>query len=67
MAGNVWEWTSSPATLYGGGQSPPKGFFVVRGGSFFNTDDTEVTATSRHFVDRASPYVGFRCAAPLQR
>jgi serine/threonine-protein kinase len=67
MAGNVWEWTSSPAVLYSGAQPPPKGFFVVRGGSYFNTDDSEVTATSRHFVDRASPYVGFRCAAPLQR
>ena len=68
LSGKVWRWTSSPASLYSpaASASPPPGFFVIRGGSFFNTAPEELTTTARMFADSASPYIGFRCAADLK-
>jgi eukaryotic-like serine/threonine-protein kinase len=66
MAGNVWEWTSSEPVLYPGskGRIPPanSGNFMIRGGSFRNTESNELTVTFRQFSDRPNPYTGFRCA-----
>jgi formylglycine-generating enzyme required for sulfatase activity len=65
LAGNVWEWTATPASAYPGAMvsAPPGEYFVVRGGSFYNMDPNEVTATARQFVSQPNRYLGFRCAA----
>jgi eukaryotic-like serine/threonine-protein kinase len=65
LSGNVWEWTSSPASSYPGSTlpAPGHGFMVVRGGSVFNTDRDELTTTVRQFVKLPNGYLGFRCAA----
>jgi formylglycine-generating enzyme required for sulfatase activity len=65
LSGNVWEWTSTPASAYPGStvRVPATGeFYAVRGGSFFNTEPDELTATSRQFINRPNKFLGFRCA-----
>jgi formylglycine-generating enzyme required for sulfatase activity len=53
LIGNVWEWTSSKATIYLGNEKmdPPTGKFVIRGGAFPDaaTGPKAVTATRRYF------------------
>ncbi len=68
LIGSVWEWTSSPASLYPGSElvAPPADkFHVIRGGSYFNQDWDDLTTTVRQFANQANPYLGFRCAADL--
>jgi formylglycine-generating enzyme required for sulfatase activity len=69
MIGNVWEWTSSTASVYPGNTKlriPPKdqGQIVVRGGSYQSKAHGEgaITATSRQWVPRSKkdPTLGFR-------
>ncbi|MFQ6013899.1 MAG: formylglycine-generating enzyme family protein [Anaerolineae bacterium] len=68
MAGNVWEWTSSPFVAYPGStyQDPfySPDFRVIRGGAWFEEEPT-VHVTSRNAGDpniTANDDVGFRCA-----
>jgi serine/threonine protein kinase len=65
LSGNAWEWTAGAAQPYPGSALPPPGsdFRVVRGGSYYNTDADELTATVRLFVNAPNRFVGFRCAA----
>ncbi|MFH0900287.1 MAG: bifunctional serine/threonine-protein kinase/formylglycine-generating enzyme family protein [Pseudomonadota bacterium] len=65
MAGNVWEWTSTRAAAYPGSPVRVGGdtLWVIRGGSFYNTDKDELTATVRQFGEVPTAYLGFRCAA----
>jgi serine/threonine-protein kinase len=69
MIGNVWEWTTSKASMYEGNNKTkidPKdlGKIVVRGGSFAKQLDGDhpVTVTSRQWFphDLHDPRVGFR-------
>jgi serine/threonine protein kinase, bacterial len=68
LSGNVWEWTSSPASIYPGSalSAPPGEYYVVRGGSFFNTNVDELTATGRQFIAAPNRFTGFRCAVDLR-
>ena len=72
LIGNVWEWTSSPASFYDGTAVPEdqRGLFVARGGSHQSLYPQEVSkrggkefpATSRKWVSRdtKSHTLGFR-------
>ena len=69
MIGNVWEWTSSEASMYKGNdrtalQNTDRGNMVVRGGSYESRPDggEPVTATARRWYPRESrhPVLGFR-------
>jgi serine/threonine protein kinase len=66
MAGNIWEWTASPFTVYPGGQSrqPPAGDYrVVRGGSWDSSKKFATTTYRGYWPrDTAKPTIGFRCA-----
>lgn len=66
MSGNVWEWTSSEPSLYPGAQGvklPERpNLHVIRGGSYFNSHQNELTATIRAFLAVPNTYTGFRCA-----
>jgi serine/threonine protein kinase len=68
LSGNAWEWTAGAAQPYPGSSLPPPGpeFRVVRGGSYFNTDADELTATVRLYVNAPNRFVGFRCAASMR-
>jgi len=72
LAGNVWEWTSSPYAPYPpaeahSGDAPAER--VQRGGSFLCDRNVcqgfRVTARSHSTPDTALMHVGFRCAADL--
>ncbi len=58
LAGNVAEWTSTPAEFGGN---------IVRGGSFTQTDLEGVRTDARATVpaDARTPNVGLRCVAPI--
>jgi formylglycine-generating enzyme required for sulfatase activity len=69
MIGNVWEWTSSEASMYKGNDrtalgAEDRGKVVARGGSFKSRPDGEepVTVTARRWLPRNSrdPVLGFR-------
>ena len=69
MIGNVWEWTSSEASMYRGNNvlalaPADRDKIVVRGGSFQSSarGDELVTATARTWVarDKRDPTLGFR-------
>jgi formylglycine-generating enzyme required for sulfatase activity len=63
LAGNVWEWTSSPYCPYDkpGCESPQR---TVRGGSYTAKEASKVRAALRsgHIVTLREQYLGFRCA-----
>ncbi len=69
MIGNVWEWTSSEASMYKGNNvlalaNDDRDKIVVRGGSFQSSarGDELITATARRWVsrDKRDPTLGFR-------
>jgi len=69
MIGNVWEWTSTEASMYKGNNimkllPGDTGKAVVRGGSYQSSaDGTEpITVTARRWIDKdkRDPVVGFR-------
>jgi formylglycine-generating enzyme required for sulfatase activity len=63
LAGNVWEWTSSPYCNYGadGCASVER---VVRGGSYSAREPARLRASQRsgHVVTVRETFLGFRCA-----
>jgi serine/threonine-protein kinase len=68
LSGSLWEWTTSAAAFYPGAPNTaaPPGYRVVRGGSYFNTDNNDLTATARQFVNAPNKYLGFRCVAEIK-
>lgn len=59
MAGNVAEWTATPAS-----DAPVAGSvaYVVKGGSFFDApNELAVNARKEVGIDSAEPWLGFRC------
>ena len=69
MIGNVWEWTSSEASMYKGNDrtalgAEDRGKMIARGGSFKSRPDGDepVTVTARRWLSRNSrdPVLGFR-------
>ncbi|HEX8290110.1 MAG TPA: bifunctional serine/threonine-protein kinase/formylglycine-generating enzyme family protein [Pyrinomonadaceae bacterium] len=69
MIGNVWEWTSSEASMYKGNNrtalgAQDRGKMVTRGGSYESRADGDepVTVTARRWVARdvRHPVLGFR-------
>ena len=69
MIGNVWEWTSSEASMYKGNDrtalgDQDRGKVVTRGGSFESRADGDepITVTARRWVARdfRHPVLGFR-------
>ena len=69
MIGNVWEWTSSEASMYKGNDktalgAADRGKIVARGGSFKSRPDGDepVTVTARRWLARdfRDPVLGFR-------
>jgi serine/threonine-protein kinase len=69
MIGNVWEWTSSEASMYKGNDktalgAADRGKIVARGGSFKSRADGDepVTVTARRWLARdfRDPVLGFR-------
>jgi formylglycine-generating enzyme required for sulfatase activity len=66
MAGNVYEWTSSTASVYPGSQvqiNPShKNWMVVRGAAYLTEKREKLTATFRDWFDpsRKYPVLGFR-------
>ena len=70
MAGNVWEWTSSPYRPYPGSayesSSSSGERNVVRGGSWGNfRDKARVSFRGRYEYDTRRPYLGFRIACDV--
>ncbi len=76
LIGNVWEWTSSKASLYPGNSagsipSAMKEWVVVRGGSYSsdpNDRERPISSTYRDWLDPTSknPFVGFRLVRASQ-
>jgi len=64
MAGNLWEWTSSPWCVYPDEACGNESEFVIRGGGFKSYQSRTFEATSREALGRkeATETVGFRCA-----
>jgi formylglycine-generating enzyme required for sulfatase activity len=64
MAGNVWEWTSSPPCAYPAHECTDTGERVIRGGGWTHRYllSPEVTTRSKLAVGTISDGVGFRCA-----
>jgi formylglycine-generating enzyme required for sulfatase activity len=66
MAGNVYEWTSSKASLYPGSQvqidPAHKGWIIVRGGAYVTDYKQKPPSTYRDWFDpsRKEPVIGFR-------
>ncbi len=73
LIGNVWEWTSSKASVYSGLQIPAanKDWLVIRGGSYAsdpNDAQIPISATYRDWYDPTlrHPTFGFRLARSAQ-
>ena len=72
LIGNVWEWTSSKASLYKGNQSPlpakHKDWIVIRGGCYSSPTKgaLPVSGTLRNWVAQGykNPQLGFRLVKP---
>ena len=71
MIGNVWEWTSSQASVYAGNKqlqltADETGQVIMRGGSYRSqpSGDEAITAATRQWVssDTKHPTIGFRLA-----
>ncbi|HVG31533.1 MAG TPA: SUMF1/EgtB/PvdO family nonheme iron enzyme [Pyrinomonadaceae bacterium] len=68
LIGNVWEWTSSPASIYPGGKlmipEHDENSYVMRGGSYLSEPSGEraITATFRDWIPASirHPTLGFR-------
>ena len=68
LIGNVWEWTSSKASIYAGNpyklDAGEEGKSVIRGGCYGNdvTGEESVTAASRRWLPASTKneYIGFR-------
>jgi len=62
MAGNVWQWTSTPYARYGASDAGPR--MVLRGGAWDSYMPKSLRTTNRVSEDKAthSNVVGFRCA-----
>lgn len=59
MAGNLWEWTSTPHEDHGT-------FYEVAGGSWNTQDESSCTSTKFSFYPQNQyPFVGFRCCADV--
>jgi len=57
MAGNLWEWTSTP-------HPDRQEFFFVAGGSWNTKDESSCSSTKFSFYPQNQyPFVGFRCCA----
>src|SRR5256714_1172141 len=75
LIGNVWEWTSSKASIYTGSDLPPvppeqRDWVVIRGGSYASdtTGPRAATATFRDWVKptTTNPVLGFRLVRTMQ-
>jgi formylglycine-generating enzyme required for sulfatase activity len=74
LIGNVWEWTSSKASIYEGRREVPiayRDWMVLRGGSYASdpsNPETPISATYRDWFGPATkhPTVGFRLARSVQ-
>lgn len=73
MIGNVWEWTSSKASIYPGNtkkklETGIEDYFVIRGGYYGSSasGDQSAMATSRAWLARSErhEYLGFRLVRP---
>ncbi|HYE66830.1 MAG TPA: SUMF1/EgtB/PvdO family nonheme iron enzyme, partial [Pyrinomonadaceae bacterium] len=72
LMGNVWEWTSSKASLYPGNPetlpADQKDWTIIRGGSFLSESSGQraVTATYRDWLKptTTNPALGFRLVRP---
>lgn len=64
MAGNVWEWTSSPYCEYPATECGNTVDYIIRGGGFMSYQPRNLEATTREAVAKkeATETVGFRCA-----
>lgn len=63
LAGNLWEWTSSPLCAYPD-RTRCESKYVIRGGSFSDNDPRILWATTRlaNSASQKESNVGFRCA-----
>ena len=60
MAGNLWEWTSTPNPKH-------PDFFYVAGGSWNTHDESACTSTKFSFFPQNQyPFVGFRCCSDVK-
>ena len=74
LIGNLWEWTSSKASLYQGNPTnlPPqhKDWMVIRGGCYASgtKGDLPVSGTLRNWVapNYKNPVLGFRLVRPAR-
>jgi formylglycine-generating enzyme required for sulfatase activity len=67
MAGNVWEWTSSPYCEYPDEDCGNHTEYVIRGGGFlsYHPRNLEVTTREAMGAKEGTHTVGFRCAKSL--
>jgi formylglycine-generating enzyme required for sulfatase activity len=72
MVGNVWEWTSSPASRYPGNHDNIATWYgpnyrVLRGGSWYSNNPWEASCSvrTRDYPATTTGHFGFRCASDL--
>jgi formylglycine-generating enzyme required for sulfatase activity len=68
LAGNVWEWTSTPERLTYPGEQTVRDVRVDRGGGWSSDDPSFVSAAYRFWKSRGGRFsnLGFRCARTAQ-